>query len=343
MDKIPWTEHNTEAFAGLHNKGKRIVLIFDEASAIADKIWETAEGALTDENTEIIWLAFGNPTRTDGRFKECFGKLKHRWKTMQIDSRDVEGTNKAELNRQVADYGEDSDHCRVWIRGEFPRVGSQGFISGEVVDQARRYTAEGYERLPRYLGVDVARFGDNETVIGWRQGRKFVILDKLREKDGVFIANKLIEYQDTIKPDAIIVDGDGGWSGSIIDHLKFSRFGKRVYEFHGSPDANDDRWFNRRTEVWGLMKEWLGNGADIPDDPELAEQLTGPNYDYTKGKRRPGSLFIEHKDNMRSRGIASPDIADCLALTFAVKVAPPVPKDKPRYAYAGQMDTGWMN
>jgi len=328
MDKIPWTENNPEAFAGLHNKGKRIVLIFDEASAIADKIWETAEGALTDENTEIIWLAFGNPTRTDGRFKECFGRFKHRWHTRQIDSREVEGVNKDELDRQVQDYGEDSDHVRIWIRGEFPRASSTQFIPSDIVAAARRYEAKGYEKLPRVLGVDVARFGEDQTVIGWRQGRKFVVLDKLRGKDGVFIANKIIDYQDSLHLDAIVVDGDGGWSGAVVDHLKFCRFDKQMHEFHGSPDAIDGRWFNRRTEVWGLMKEWLGNGAEIPDDPELDDELTGPTYDYTKGKRRPGSMFIEHKDTMKSRGLASPDIADCLALTFAVKVAPPSPKPK---------------
>ncbi len=76
-DFVPWSEHNTEAFAGLHNKGKRIVLIFDEASAIADKVWEVAEGALTDEETEIIWIAFGNPTRNIGRFRECFRRFRH--------------------------------------------------------------------------------------------------------------------------------------------------------------------------------------------------------------------------------------------------------------------------
>ena len=92
-DFITWSEHNTDSFAGMHNKGKRIVLIFDEASAIGDKVWEVAEGALTDEGTEIIWLAFGNPTQNVGRFKECFGRFKHRWLNYQIDSRTVDGTN----------------------------------------------------------------------------------------------------------------------------------------------------------------------------------------------------------------------------------------------------------
>jgi hypothetical protein len=76
FDLIPWSEHNTEAFAGLHNEGKRLVLLFDEASAIADKVWEVAEGALTDALTEILWLVFGNGTRATGRFRECFRKFR---------------------------------------------------------------------------------------------------------------------------------------------------------------------------------------------------------------------------------------------------------------------------
>ena len=135
-DAIPWSEENTEAFAGLHNKGRRVILIFDEASAIADKIWEVSEGALTDEGTEIIWLAFGNPTRNTGRFRECFGRFRHRWDCAHIDSRMVEGTNKAQLEQWVRDYGEDCDFVRVRVRGVFPHAGSMQFISSELVEAA---------------------------------------------------------------------------------------------------------------------------------------------------------------------------------------------------------------
>src|SRR6185312_15461184 len=179
-DFITWSEHNTDAFAGLHNQGKRILLVFDEASAIGDKVWEVAEGAMTDEKTEIIWIAFGNPTQNTGRFRECFGRFKHRWKTFQIDSRTVEGTNKAQLDKWVEDYGEDSDFVRVRVRGEFPRAGSNQFIPSDVVSMCRKYRAEGYQHLPKILSVDVARFGDDQTVIGYRQGRKSGILAKFR-------------------------------------------------------------------------------------------------------------------------------------------------------------------
>lgn len=123
-----WSENNTEAFAGLHNQGKLILIIFDEASAISRQIWEVTKGALTDENTIILWLVFGNPTINDGPFRECFGAQKHRWRTRQLDSRTVDGTNKIEIGKWVEDFGEDSDFVRVRVRGEFPRQGNTQFI-----------------------------------------------------------------------------------------------------------------------------------------------------------------------------------------------------------------------
>src|SRR5690606_37982533 len=154
FDMVPWSERNTEAFAGLHNEGKRIVVIFDEASAIPDAIWEVTEGALTDENTEILWLAFGNPTRNTGRFRQCFGKFKHRWGHRQIDSRDVEGTNKAQFQAWVDDYGEDSDFVRVRVRGRFPRASSLQFIPSDVVYEATKREAHYLYGDPLIMSVD---------------------------------------------------------------------------------------------------------------------------------------------------------------------------------------------
>ena len=338
-DRIAWRENNPEAFAGLHNKGKRILIVFDEASAIPEKIWETTEGVLTDEDTEIIWLAFGNPTRTDGRFRECFGKSKHRWKTKQIDSREVEGTNKDELQRQVDDYGEDEDHVRIWIKGEFPRASSTQFIAHDLIAAARRYKAQGFGTLPKILSVDVARFGDDQTVIGWRQGRKAVILAKYRGLDTIQVAERVIAYMNEVEPDATVVDGDGLGAG-VVDQIKFRGYGKRLFEFHGAEKANDfAKYFNRRAECWGLMRDWLQEGAEIPDDPELETDLTSPEYLYSRKQQ----IQLEKKENMKSRGLASPDCGDCLAMSFAVKVAPPKPKPKPVMMYPGQQEHGWMS
>jgi hypothetical protein len=159
-DAIPWSEEKTEAFAGLHNKGRRVILIFDEASAISDKIWEVSEGGLTDEDTEIVWLAFGNPTRNTGRFRECFGRFRHRWDCGHIDSREVEGTNKGQLEQWVRDYGEDSDFVRVRVKGVFPHAGSMQFIGSDLVEAAVARSSADIQRVvgePMIMGVDVAR------------------------------------------------------------------------------------------------------------------------------------------------------------------------------------------
>ena len=139
VDAITWSENNTEAIAGLHNKGKRAFALFDEASSIADGVWETIEGALTDAGTDLFWLAFGNPTRTTGRFRECFagGRFAHRWQPQQINSRSVSMTNKAQIATWVHDYGEDSDFVRVRVKGEFPRAGTMQFIDSERVAAGR--------------------------------------------------------------------------------------------------------------------------------------------------------------------------------------------------------------
>ena len=341
-DAATWSENNTEAFAGLHNQGKRLVLIFDEASAIADKVWEVAEGALTDEDTEIIWLVLGNPTRNVGSFRECFGKLKHRWKGAQIDSRNVDGTNKAEISKWVEDYGEDSDFVRIRVRGEFPRAGSTQFIPSDIVAAARKFKAEGFEALPKVMSVDVARFGDDESVVGVRQGRKLTILARYRGLDTYQLGERVIEFLEEEEPDALVIDGDG-IGGGTIDHIRnrgFHRRGGRdiLHEFHGGAGPEDPAtYFNRRVEVWGLMRDWLKAGAEIPDEAALEQDLIGPEYGFDA----KGRFQLEKKSDMKARGLNSPDAADMLAMSFAVKVGARV-KPKAKTSSIPQHQQAWM-
>jgi hypothetical protein len=324
-DLLPWDAQNPDAFSGLHNVNKRIVVIYDEASAIDPVIWDRTSGALTDEATEIIWIVLGNPTSNQGRFAECFGSDKYRWRTYQIDSRTVEGTNKEELAQEVEKYGEDSDYIRWRIRGEFPRAGSSQFISGALVAAARNYKSRGHEVMPRVLSCDVARFGDDQTVVGLRQGRKFEVLGKYRGKDTAQTADLLVTFIVKFDPEAIVIDGDG-IGGGVIDSLRALGYKQpryNLFEFHGGAEPEDgNQFFNKRAEVWGWMKAWLENGAELPNDPELDRQLTGPEFFIARGKTHHGSIALEHKDDMKKRGLESPDCADCLAMSFGVKVAP---------------------
>lgn len=322
-DFITWSIQKTEAFAGLHNQGKRIVIVFDEASSIDDLIWEVTEGALTDEGTEIIWIAFGNPTRNTGAFYRAITGA-NRWKKRQIDSRTVEGTNKTLLDAQIKEWGEDSDRARVRIRGEFPRGGSTQFIPGDLVAGARKRVAEGYKSAPIILGVDVARFGDDRSIICKRQGRKADFVGKFYGIDTQQLGGKVQEAIDAHRPDAVVIDGDG-IGGSVYDYLKARGYDRKtlLVEFHGgAPPSDAHKYLNKRAEVWGDMRDWLG-GADIPDEAEVETDLTGPDYGYHPTKQ---CLVLESKDEMKSRGVDSPDLGDALAMTFGVKVAPPKPK-----------------
>lgn len=315
-DASPWSEHNTEAFAGLHNEGKRIVLIFDEASNIADKVWEVAEGALTDENTEIIWLAFGNPTRNTGRFRECFGKYRNLWMTRKIDSRTVEGTNKPYLEQMVETYGEDSDIVKVRVRGEFPAQAVSQFIGTDRVEEAQKRQLQFRdEGAPLIFGVDIARFGDDESVIRGRQGRDGRIIKpiKWRNMDTVYSAGRIAEAIDFHKPEAVFIDG-GGVGAGVIDILKSRNY--RVTEVNFGGSAREPlKYANKSAEMWSLMKDWLPTGT-IDADEKLKDDLTGREYFFDKD----GRTAMEKKEDMKKRGLASPDDADALCLTFAEPV-----------------------
>ena len=332
LDRETWSENNTEAFQGLHNKRKRILLVFDEGSAIPKAVWDVAEGALTDEETEIIFLVFGNPTQNDTPFATCFGAQSHRWVTRHIDSRTVPGTNKEQIDRWVQDFGEDSDFVRVRVRGEFPRAGGLQFIPQDRVAAARKRKAQpsGY----KIMSADIARSGFNQTVVGWRQGPVSHVLHKWRGLSIPDQSGRIALLIMEENPRCIIIDGDG-IGGAVADHLRMMLpkpnqprrewpetalarwFADHpwfsVQEFHGGYKPCDPfMYFNRRAEVWGLTKGWLEYGQ-IDDDPELERDLTGPHYDTDNPK---SVIQLERKEDMRDRGVDSPDCGDMLAMTF---------------------------
>lgn len=325
IDMVPWSERNTEAFAGLHNQGRRIIVIFDEASAIPDVIWETTEGALTDANTEIIWCVFGNPTRNTGRFKECFpGGLHARaWRTFQVDSRSISFTNHDQVKQWIDAYGEDSDFVRVRVRGIFPRTGEMEFISAELVGEAAAREGSSYPHEPFIIGVDVARYGDNESVIYMRKGRDAQTWPpvRLRGADVLTVAGKVNELASTYNADAIFVDG-GGIGGGVVDCLRSLSVHCFDINFGGKSDCAATAlgtegilFANKRAEMWGAMREWL-KGGSIPNDADLRAQLVGPTYTFNL----KSEILLEKKEDMRKRGLESPDIADALALTFAYPI-----------------------
>jgi hypothetical protein len=324
VDAVPWSAHNAEAFAGLHNQGGRLLLVFDEASSIAAPIWETAEGALSDAGTEIVWLAFGNPTRNGGRFHDCFGRFSRTWRTRHVDARTVRFTNKAQIAAWLRDYGEDSDFVRVRVKGAFPRAGALQFIDGERVREAMAREVSPTAHDPVVMGVDVARFGDDRSVIFVRRGRdgRSIAVEKLTGLDLMQLAARVCQRAADTGARAVFVD-EGGIGAGVVDRLR--QLG--VPGIHGinfasraggwTPEGQAPLYANKRAEMWGMARDWLEQGA-LPDDLELAADLTGVEYGYDARN----AIQLERKEDMKRRGLLSPDIGDALALTFAWPVRP---------------------
>lgn len=317
---VTWSKNNTEAFAGLHNIGKRILLIFDEASAIDDSVWTVAEGALTDEETEIIWIVFGNPTRNSGAFRDCFRKNKHRWVHRQIDSRTVEGTNKAQIEKWIEDHGIDSDFVKVRVRGMFPNVSAKQFIATEDADAARgrELRLEQFNFAPKILTCDPAWEGDDPLIISLRQGLLFKILRKIPKNDNdIEIANILANLEDEHQADAVFVDAGYG-TGIVSAGTTMGRDWTLVW-FAGK--SSDPGCLNKRSEMWMLMRDWLKAGGCIPDDAELYDELISPETI----PRLDGKIQLESKKDMKARGLPSPNKADSLGLSFAFPVTKKIP------------------
>lgn len=327
VDMVAWSERNTEAFAGLHNLGRRILLIFDEASAIPDLIWETAEGALTDQNTQILWFVYGNPTRNSGRFKECFddGQFAKVWTHGQVDSREVSFTNKEQIDKWITSYGEDSDFVRIRVYGIFPRVGEMEFFNAEDITLASTREAVSSLTDPLALGVDVARYGKNSSVIYPRKGRDGRTYERQRFQglSTVQLSDKVFEAHFQYHSDGIMVDG-GGVGGGVVDQLRAKALFCYDVQFGGKDDtphtvwgSQGEKYSNKRGGMYGALRAWLKVGM-IPNDPTLIKQFRAIKYTLNK---RDEIQLVSKEDMLKLDPDLELDDIDALALTFSHALA----------------------
>lgn len=281
-------------------------------SNIHENIWEVTQGAMT--TAKPLWLAFGNPTRNTGSFYECFGSQQHRWITTRVDSRTSKLANKDLIAQWIEDYGEDSDFVRVRVKGEFPRAGSTQFIPSDLVERAMRNRVVTDGQETRVLAVDVARFGDDQTIFLERHGSRVLPLTKYRGLDTMQVAALVAERIDATQPDCTFVDGTGLGAG-VVDRLRSLNYRIIDVQAGGKPD-DPEKYFNKRAEMWGRAREWLRGDVELPQDDGLKAALTGLEYGYSAKM----AIQLEKKEDMKKRGLASPDEADALAYSFAEPV-----------------------
>jgi hypothetical protein len=332
-----WSAENPDAFAGVHNMDG-VLVIFDEASGIDDAIWAVTAGFFTENTPNRFWFAFSNPRRNTGYFYETFHSKRDFWVTKVVDARTVEGTDKAVYQQIIDEYGPDSSQAHVEVYGQFPSAGDDQFIGALLVDDAMQREKYKDQSAPIVIGVDPARFGADATVIAVRQGRDIVKIIRHRGDDTMTVVGYVIEAIEEFKPTLVVID-EGGLGAGIVDRLKEQRYKIKGVNF-GNKSKNPIMYGNMRAQMWGDMREWLKT-ASIPNDRFLKTDLISP---MMKPDSR-GTIFLESKKDMKARGLASPDAADAIAVTFAFPVAHrEYNSQATRRAYTGSAEiaTSWM-
>jgi hypothetical protein len=314
-------EHNSEAFAGQHAANSTPFYIFDESSGVPDTIYDVSVGGLTDG--EPMVLAFGNPTMNTGWFAECFRSQRHRWNTQQIDSRDVQITNKKYLQELIDDYGIDSDRVKVRVRGMFPALSAKQYIAVTDLDAAygRHLDASQYVWAPKILTLDPAWEGDDEMVFGLRQGLHYRILRVIGKNDNDLVVAKILaDLEDEHRADAVFVDAGYG-TGIVSAGRTWNRDWTLVW-FAG--ESSDPGCINKRSQMFQDARNWMKAGGAIPKDTRMYnEALSIETVPRMDGKLQIESK-IEVKKRMRLLGgggeSMSPNRVDSLVLSFAFPV-----------------------
>lgn len=350
VDLMPWSQDNPQAFAGKHAAGRRMVFIIEEASEVSDEIFRVANGALTDANTEKLFLIISNPTKNTGYFYEAvFGAQRDRWKSWVIDSRHVEGCNVDEINGWLAECegNDDADYFRVRARGLFPKGASGQYIDLDTIRKAQDRAARSLPDDPLVAGCDFAWGGAADNVIRFRKGFDARSIPPIRVKgeftrDPAVMRNKIVEVLGNTyngEKVAMMFCDSAGIAGPVAAQVRALGF-TNLQEVNFGADSPDPKAVYWRDCMWMRLHDWLSQGA-IDKDPGLAADLAKPQL-INDGKQR---LKLESKELMMKRlsrmGIesSSPDDADALALTFAMPVAPP----KPRASSSTPVDpNAWM-
>ena len=301
-----------EAMQGVHSEN--VLLIFDEASGVPEAVFSAADGSMSGHNA--ITVLIGNPTRNSGTFFSTHHEMRANWHTMHVScvgNRLV----KPEYIKDVLDrWGEGSNEYRVKVLGEFPLAEYATLIPAELVDAAMVRDVVLDTKEPIVYGVDVARFGDDRSVICKRQGNVVLEIKSQRGLDLMGVTGWVMHEAGLDKPAEICVDSIG-LGGGVADRLRELKQNVRDVNVAESSPLNPQA-FKLRDELWLSVKDWLNTRAvKLPKDEELRMELVAPTYGYASN----GKYKIEDKASMKQRIRKSPDLADALCLTFAGQAA----------------------
>lgn len=307
-----------QTLAGLHSD--YIMFVVDESGAIPVPIMLSAEAALSSCVEGHIVQA-GNTNSLDGALYEACVRQKHMWLVREING-DPDNPNRSsrisiEWAREVIKaHGRDNPHVKVMVLGEWPKTSINALLGPDEVEAAfkRKYQEHDIAHAARILGVDVAREGDDASVIFPRQGLVAFPPKVMFGVNGNQGAGQVARVWEDWKVDAVFVDNTGGYGASWIDQL--SNLNRHPIPVGFAESAIDRRYFNRRAEMYFKMAEWVKAGGMLPDVPELVAELTQTTYTF-KGD----AMLLEPKDIIKKKIGRSPDRADALALTFAEPVA----------------------
>ena len=305
---------NPDALQGLHSKN--MLFIIEEASGVDEKIFEVARGALSTENARVIMAA--NPTKNTGYFYNSFHKNSKNWLNLHFSCLDSPLVSNTYIEEMAYEFGDESDIYKVRVLGDFPGGAIEQLISMELVDEAEKriITKEQFSFAPKILGVDCAWYGDDKSAITLRQGIYSHIVGVWSKIDNMTLADKVIEAENKYQTDATFVDI--GWGAGIVDRMR--QLGRDPIPVNFGSSAHDkEKYTNLRAEMWHKTKKWLESGGCIETNQSLREDLLNVNYIINE---TTGKFQLERKKAMKTRGVASPDIGDSLAITFAYEVVP---------------------
>ncbi len=301
-----------EALAGVHSE--HVLLIVDEASAVPEAVFEAAAGSMSGHSAATILI--GNPTRNSGLFYRTHHELASDWVRLHWSCVGSPLVAADFIDQIKSTYGETSNAFRIRVLGEFALADDDTLIAADLVDSAMARDVVATPNEPMVYGVDVARFGSDRTALCKRTGNVVISLKSASGLDLMQTVGWVVNEAKADRPAEICVDTIGLGSG-VADRLREMGYNVRdvnVAEASAmNPNAN-----KLRDELWLSVRDWLATRAvKLPKDDTLRHELVAPRFTFTSS----GKIQVESKDNMRKRGMRSPDLGDSLCLTFASTAA----------------------